>query len=300
MRALQFGELFQHWIVESVVQSCAWSPSQRVQIQVLLVHTIFAPPRINIDGFIIPPPPPQRIFSLFESDRRGKGVDATLKVDHMNTSQQIDPAARDLANNIIGRLHPLDETIANARGFRALLQDLHARELSTVQEPHVTAIHVVRAGILRAAIGTIMAAVDKRGDDRASIGQIIHMLEVLDLSIFADRWQDPTFGARTLRQATDDWQALLQSDDFKDCRSLRDNAIAHTLTLATPTVQNDTYFRLHDAAEELTLKFFRICGYGTPLFLEQQTRLTSTAKVFWDTYRAGLGNLHRAISGVSA
>jgi hypothetical protein len=170
----------------------------------------------------------------------------------MNASPPIDPAKRELANDIMGRLHPLDETIANARAFRALLQDLNARDLSTVREPHVTAIHVVRAGILRAAIGAIMAAVDRRGDDRASIGQIIHMLERLDLSIFVDRWQEPTFGSRTLKQAADDWQVLLQSDDFKDCRSLRDNAIAHTLTLATPIVLNDAYFRLHDAAEELT------------------------------------------------
>ena len=57
----------------------------------------------------------------------------------MNAHAPINPAARDLANDIMGRLKPLDETIANARGFRALLEDLHGRELSAVKEPHVRA-----------------------------------------------------------------------------------------------------------------------------------------------------------------
>ena len=133
-----------------------------------------------------------------------------------------------------------------------------------------------------------MAAVDKRGDDRASIGQIIHMLEGMDLSILAYRWPDPTFGATTLKQASADWQGLLQSDDFKDCKGLRDNAIAHTLMLPTPTVQYECYFRLHDAAEKLTLQVRQICGFGDPSFLKHHPRLTASAKVFWDTYFQGM------------
>ena len=63
------------------------------------------------------------------------------------------------------------------------------------------------------------------------------MLEKLDLSILADRWPTPTLGATVLKEASADWQVLLQSDDFKNCKSLRHNAIAHTLMLKSPTVQ---------------------------------------------------------------
>jgi len=226
---------------------------------------------------------------LRESVRHGKGtVNATFEADHMNAQTPINPVERDLANDIMDRLRPLDEMIANARSFRALLEDLHGRELSAVKEPHISAINMVRAAILRAAIGAIMAAVDKRGDDRASIGQIIHMLEAMGLSILAYRWPDSTFGAMTLKQASADWQDLLRSNDFKDCKSLRDNAIAHTLMLATPTVQYESYFRLHDAAEKLTLQVRQICGFGEPSFLKHQSRLTASAKVFWDTYFQGM------------
>jgi hypothetical protein len=58
----------------------------------------------------------------------------------------------DRANDIIERLFALDEAATNARAFRALLEELHGRYLSVVEEPHVTAIVIVRAGILRSAI----------------------------------------------------------------------------------------------------------------------------------------------------
>ena len=210
--------------------------------------------------------------------------------DHMNAQTSINEAERDLANDIMCRLGPLDETIENARGFRALLEDLHGRELSTVNEPHVSAIIMVRAAILRAAIGTIMAALDAARNDRASIGQIIAMLEKLDLSILADRWPTPTLGATVLKEASADWQVLLQSDDFKNCKSLRHNAIAHTLMLKSPTVQYNSYFRLLNAAEKLTLQVRQICGFGEPSFLKHQSRLTANAKVFWDTYFQGMAS----------
>lgn len=208
----------------------------------------------------------------------------------MNAQTSINEAERYLANDIMYRLGLLDDTIKNARGFRGLLEDLHGRELSTVKEPHVSAIRMVRAAILRAAIGIIMAALDAPRDDRASIGQIIAMLEKLDLSILADRWRTPALGATVLKVASTDWQAVLQSDDFKDCKSLRDNAIAHTLTLKSPIVQDEFYFRLHDAAENLTFQVWQICGLGEPSFLQHQPGLTANAKVFWDTYFQGMAS----------
>jgi hypothetical protein len=93
-----------------------------------------------------------------------------------------DPALTERANDIIERLFTLDEAVANGRAFRALLEDLHARNLTVVEEPHVTAISMVRAEILRAAIGTVMACLDPRdwGGNRASVGQILDMLKVPD------------------------------------------------------------------------------------------------------------------------
>src|SRR6266568_8437132 len=51
------------------------------------------------------------------------------------------------ANEILERLFALDEEIANGRALRALLEDLHARDLSVVAGPHVETITIVRAGI---------------------------------------------------------------------------------------------------------------------------------------------------------
>jgi hypothetical protein len=200
----------------------------------------------------------------------------------------LDPAAVKAANDLMERLEPLALTLTNARAFRALLEDLHARHLAEVKPPHVDVVHMVRAAILRAAISTIMAAVDTKSRDRASIGQIVHMFEGVDLSVLASRWPNAGFGAATLQQVKDDWQALLQSAGFKNCKAHRDNTVAHTLMLATPTVENEDYFRLHDAAEGFASRLFTICGFGTPDFREYAPRLTANAKVFWDTYWKGM------------
>jgi hypothetical protein len=60
--------------------------------------------------------------------------------------------------------------------------------------------------------------------------------------------------------------------------------------LKSPTVQYDSYFRLLDAAEKLTLQLRQICGFGEPSFLKNQSRLTANAKVFWDTYFQGMAS----------
>jgi hypothetical protein len=202
----------------------------------------------------------------------------------------LDPAAVEAANDLLERLEPLAMTLTNARAFRVLLEDLHARKLLEVEPPHVDAVHMVRAGILRAAISTIMAALDTKSRDRASVGQIVHMLEALDLSVLASRWPNAGFGAATLQQVKDDWHALLQSEGFKNCKAHRDNTVAHTLMLATPPVENEDFFRLHDAAEGLASRLFAICGYGTPDFRAYEPRLTAGAKVFWDTYWKGMAS----------
>jgi hypothetical protein len=80
------------------------------------------------------------------------------------------------ANEVIERLFALDEEITNACALRALLEDLDGRDFSVVVSPHVDTITIVRAGILRAFIGSVMACLDRRAYDRMSVGQIIYML----------------------------------------------------------------------------------------------------------------------------
>ncbi len=88
-----------------------------------------------------------------------------------------DRAAIDRTNEVIKYLHALDLAMANAGGFRALLEELDARELSQVTGPQVQAIHMVRAGIVRAAVGTIMACLDPEDGrrNRASVRQILDL-----------------------------------------------------------------------------------------------------------------------------
>lgn len=200
-----------------------------------------------------------------------------------------DHAAVKAANEIMNRLDPLDVTLANAYGFRALLEDLNRRDLSTVKEQHIGAIHMVRAGVIRSTIGAVMAAVDRRGTHRASIGQIIHMFDGMkNLSILAHRWPDATFGPAELQRAKDDWAALLATSDFQGCKDFRDGAVGHTLVLALPTVPSEAYFRVLDAAESITRRFYRISGYGKPSFPDHRPTMTASAKVFWDTYFKGM------------
>ncbi len=60
-----------------------------------------------------------------------------------------DRTAIDRTNEVIKYLHALDLAMANAGGFRALLEELDARELPQVTGPQVQAIHMDRAGVNR-------------------------------------------------------------------------------------------------------------------------------------------------------
>jgi hypothetical protein len=80
----------------------------------------------------------------------------------------------DRANEILDRLSVLDDEIANGRALRALLEDLNER--LGARGSHVAAIRMVRAGILRATVSSIMACLDSARPDRASIGQLFAML----------------------------------------------------------------------------------------------------------------------------
>ncbi|MDC7789808.1 hypothetical protein PQJ75_17640 [Rhodoplanes sp. TEM] len=191
------------------------------------------------------------------------------------------------------KLFALDEGIANARAFRAILENLHNRDLEILAEPHISAVTIVRAGILRAAIGAIMSCLDP-GDgrgNRASVGQIIDLLSDSTLAeVFPDNANTATEAAAALAVVRNDFEALRNNQAFKDARALRNDAIAHILIQddPTPTVQYDIFYQMHDAAEKLVTNLYVVCARGTPDFVDHQMRLTQLAATFWDTYFRGM------------
>jgi hypothetical protein len=204
-----------------------------------------------------------------------------------------DHALIDHANEVLERLFALDEAVAMGRAFRALLEDLNARDQRVVVGPHVVAITMVRAGILRSAIGTVMACLDPedRRGNRASAGQILTMLKDEHLAAFY-----PAVGAArdaasaALQQAKDDYKALVDGDLFGRGRRLRNEAVAHLLIpdRPTPTVEYEAIYELHDAAERLVAALYGITNRGQPDFPGKTAMLAEHAKVFWDTYFAGM------------
>ncbi|WFU52344.1 hypothetical protein QA639_21800 [Bradyrhizobium pachyrhizi] len=205
----------------------------------------------------------------------------------------IDPLLLERANDVLVRLYALDEAVANARAFRALLENLHSRNLGVIKEPHVTTIYIARAGVLRAMIGTVMACLDPddwRGN-RASVGQILRMLEDPKLvSCFPEPGSSAPQCSVALQRARQEYQALTQSDLFKHQKQIRNETVAHLLISKkdTPILQYDDIYELHDVAERLTADLYRACDRGQPRFVEHEASLVKHAQLFWDTYFSGV------------
>jgi len=205
----------------------------------------------------------------------------------------IDRDLIDRANEVVERLFALDDAIANVRAFRALLEDLHVRDLSAVKEPHTSAITMVRAGILRSAIGGVMACLDPkdRRGNRASIGQILEMLKDAELvAVFPEAGTPKDAGVAALQGVMQAYEALTQGDLFERGRRFRNDAIAHLLIPdePTPTVTYETIFALHDEAERMVVALYQVCDRGKPRFPDHHATVTKHAKIFWDTYFAGM------------
>ncbi len=199
----------------------------------------------------------------------------------------IDPILLARANDAFDRIRALDEkAAANARAFRALLEDLNGRTgTKKVYDPHKTAIEMVRAGILRGAVGTLMTCLDgpDKRDNRASIGQILTLLE--EPGVFAV-WQPTDPGA--LQKVRYAYEAALKTDAHLKCKALRNNDVSHLLhgTLA-PTVEYQDIFDLHDATEPMVIELCRFVGIA-PHCVDKRAHFEQHAKLFWDTYFGAL------------
>lgn len=87
-----------------------------------------------------------------------------------------------------------------------------------------------------------------------------------------------------------EYTMLQEGTPMHDGRRLRDDAVSHTLIREdrTPTVSYEALYELHDIAEQLTARLFAMCDRGKPSFLEHEAVLAESAKLFWDTYFAGM------------
>jgi hypothetical protein len=195
----------------------------------------------------------------------------------------------DAANDIIQRLEILDEGIANGRAYRQLLEALHADQ--NLRGDAVTAATMVRAAVLRSALGCVMAALDPpdNRDNRASIGQILVALRDQEVEAelirpaFKGAVQAGTFA--TLQTA---YNAVRASDSYRRCRDLRNRAVSHFLLgqSVEPAQYADVY-TTQDAAEELTGDLFKFCGGRRVRFPENAVRTGELAELFWRLYRQG-------------
>jgi hypothetical protein len=197
----------------------------------------------------------------------------------------------DRANDTIKRLFALGDpnrAMANVGAFCALLKDLHARNLWIVKEPHVFGIAMVRAGILRGAIGTVMSCLDPpdpRGN-RASVGQIFETLKDTALvDYFARAGMGSTAALRRARQSYED---IRKSNAYKRVKRLRDKAVAHTLNTLPPEVDYEDIYQLRDNAEGIVTDLYEACGRGRPGFLATRVLTDEHARIFWDTYFLGI------------
>jgi AbiU2 len=197
------------------------------------------------------------------------------------------------ANGVIERLFALNEAMESADAFCAYLKELTAHSVlvreHVLVNPDVAARHVaatrwVHAGIVRAAIATIMACLDKKGGDRASVGQII---ETLTDKTLADYFASAGQGsAAALQRARESYEDLLNGDLFDRVKWLRHDVIGHILIrgIPTPKVNYKDVYDLRDAAEQIVTDLIAACGRQKP----KPAPVAEQAKFFWDTYLLGM------------
>jgi hypothetical protein len=188
---------------------------------------------------------------------------------------------------VLYRVRTLDTGLTNARAFRCFLEELRRRRIITTAQPHLQALGVIRAGLLRGVIGCVMSCLDSadRRGNRASVGQVLELLSNMN------EWPSAFSSEVKFKKAQEDYNTLVKSDIFERSKRLRTENVAHLLDAHTPTadVEHDDIFELDDEAERLGRELFEICGLlSAPHFVAQRQLLDQRAKLFWDTYIRGM------------
>jgi hypothetical protein len=195
-------------------------------------------------------------------------------------------------DEVLDPLSDVADAMINVDAFCALLSDLHERDLPNVEKSHGVAIRMVRAGILRAAIGTVMACLEPRDPqriNRVSVGQI---LGTLSDPALADLFATVGRGSTTaLQQARRSYKDLQKRDSYKRVKRLRDKAVGHLLNTSAPEVEYEAVYELRDGAGQIITDLYAACGRPTkPIFLEYRAQTVEHSRVFWDTYFRGVGS----------
>ena len=201
------------------------------------------------------------------------------------------------ANEIIDSARLLDDTAQSAHAFRMLLGNLAGRPLFPNEEEHALSLKMVRAGILRAQIGCIMAILDpwERRGNRASIGHVVKLLkedEVKNVLLQPSTYLHQTPSAIKLADLSNKYEHLCKTDIYQRVKRLRNDSIAHVLRPdeRTPDVQNNEVSSLQNEAEGLIVLLFEGLGLKGPELTAQRAITLERATLFWDTYFTGIGN----------
>jgi hypothetical protein len=207
----------------------------------------------------------------------------------------------DRANDLLERTDTLDHAVSNLQAFRSLLEDLNGRssvDLPPLDVPHpqVWAIEMVRAAVLRSAISLVVATLDPadRLGNRASLGEIVKLLSDEALVEFLLTRLRKGRGAKPinekLHEVRDRYREISAGHSFKRVRDLRHNVIAHLLLPEEPTetVEYSDVFALADEIQRLVITLYEGFGIPPPQFLSLKEQTAAQAKLFWQTYFAGV------------
>jgi hypothetical protein len=195
------------------------------------------------------------------------------------------PLAR--ANDVIESAELLDQAITDALAFRHLLENVRTRTTAAGEEEHAVALRNMLAALLRAEIGTVTAIFDpydKRGN-RASLGHVVEVLKDTAVRRFLVS-RRPAIPAK-FDQLERDYAAIAAGSLLKRIKLLRHKSVAHLLKGARPRVPYEDIFELEDEAERLVGLLFKGLQQKAD-FMAHGTRLVDTARLFWDTYFAGM------------
>ena len=202
------------------------------------------------------------------------------------------PEQRDQANDAIERMMKLRDSLANLQAFFSMLRDLANRLPLLLNDDHHIAIRVVRAGLMRSAIGLSCAMLDRsdRRGNRASIGEVLDILkDEKTVKAFAHRHRlpDPLGTIESIRKRH---AAFIGGESFKSIRRLRNDEVGHLLLSddRAPNVQYDELYEAEKEIEEILNSLFTFAGIRTDDVQDDRRNSERRAKLFWDTYLIGV------------
>lgn len=201
----------------------------------------------------------------------------------------------DRANDLLEATDKLDDAVANLQAFRCLLEGLNARTPIDLPQAQVHAVGMVRAGILRSAIALVVAILNSKGRDRASLGQISEALkdhtfvQFLETTLYKGR--GAVVDRKKLQDLCDCYHKISVAQQFGWVKQLRHDEIGHLLMRRTRSqkVEYSDTFALIDQIEGQVIMLHEGLGINSPRFLRQSKKTAEKAALFWNTYFAGVG-----------